>query len=126
MQTTSQDKLTIFDFSIENNGQGWYIVNDGVMGGLSEGRLIVENDMAVFKGEVSTDNNGGFTMVQNRFKAVKTSQFKAFVIKLKGDGKSYQFRVKEMGKVINLELNLINTSSIHMSINSQQVVTGKK
>jgi len=94
MQTTSQDKLTIFDFSIENNGQGWYIVNDGVMGGLSEGRLIVENDMAVFKGEVSTDNNGGFTMVQNRFKAVKTSQFKAFVIKLKGDGKSYQFRVK--------------------------------
>ena len=94
MQTTSQDKLTIFDFSNDRESQGWYIVNDGVMGGLSEGRFSVEKDMAVFKGEVSTDNNGGFTMIQNRFKAVKTESFKAFVIKLKGDGKSYQFRVK--------------------------------
>ena len=94
MQMASQDKLTIFDFSTESGVKGWYIVNDGVMGGLSEGRFSVEKDMAIFKGAVSTDNNGGFTMIQNRFKTVKTNQFNAFVLKLKGDGKSYQFRVK--------------------------------
>ena len=94
MQMASQDKLTIFDFSTESGVKGWYIVNDGVMGGLSEGRFSVEKDMAIFKGAVSADNNGGFTMIQNRFKTVKTNQFNAFVLKLKGDGKSYQFRVK--------------------------------
>jgi len=89
-----QDKLTIFDFTQENSGKGWYIVNDGVMGGLSKGEFSIENNLAVFKGEVSTDNNGGFTMIQNRFKTIVTKNFKGFVIKLKGDGKDYQFRVK--------------------------------
>lgn len=94
MQTSSQDKLSIFDFSKDIMAQGWYIVNDGVMGGLSKGSFSLDKDVAVFKGEVSTDNNGGFTMVQNRFNSIKTNSFSAFVIKLKGDGKDYQFRVK--------------------------------
>lgn len=94
MHSAVQDKLTIFDFTQENSGKGWYIVNDGVMGGLSKGEFSIENKLAVFKGEVSTDNNGGFTMIQNRFKTIVTKNFKGFVIKLKGDGKDYQFRVK--------------------------------
>ncbi len=94
MQASTQNKMTIFDFNQESSSQGWYIVNDGVMGGLSQGQFNVVKGFAVFKGEVSTDNNGGFTMVQNRFKPVVTTEFKAFVIKLKGDGKAYQFRVK--------------------------------
>ena len=94
IQSAVQDKLTIFDFAQENSGKGWYTVNDGVMGGLSKGQFSIENDLAVFRGEVSTDNNGGFTMIQNQFKTVVTKNFKGFVIKLKGDGKEYQFRVK--------------------------------
>lgn len=94
MHSTTQDMMTIFDFTQENSSKGWYIVNDGVMGGLSKGRFTVDKGLAVFKGEVSTDNNGGFTMVQNRFKTIMTKNHKAFVIKLKGDGKAYQFRVK--------------------------------
>jgi NADH dehydrogenase [ubiquinone] 1 alpha subcomplex assembly factor 1 len=94
IQSAVQDKLTIFDFAQENSAKGWYTVNDGVMGGLSKGQFSIENDLAVFRGEVSTDNNGGFTMIQNQFKTVVTKNFKGFVIKLKGDGKEYQFRVK--------------------------------
>ena len=41
MHSTSQGKMTIFDFSIENSATGWYIVNDGVMGGLSKGKFNV-------------------------------------------------------------------------------------
>ena len=82
MHSAVQDKLTIFDFTQENSGKGWYIVNDGVMGGLSKGEFSIENKLAVFKGEVSTDNNGGFTMIQNRFKTIVTKNFKGFVIKL--------------------------------------------
>lgn len=94
MQSAVQDKLNIFDFTQENSAEGWYIVNDGVMGGLSKGQFSRENDVGIFKGKVSTDNNGGFTMIQNQFKTIVTKNFKGFVIKLKGDGKDYQFRVK--------------------------------
>ena len=94
MHSTTQDMMTIFDFTQESSAKGWYIVNDGVMGGLSEGQFTTDKGLAVFKGKVSTDNNGGFTMIQNRFKTIVTSKHKAFVIKLKGDGKAYQFRVK--------------------------------
>ncbi len=94
MHSTTQEKMTIFDFTQESSAKGWYIVNDGVMGGLSEGQFTMDKGLAVFKGKVSTDNNGGFTMIQNRFKTIVTSKHKAFVIKLKGDGKAYQFRVK--------------------------------
>ncbi|MEL4454738.1 CIA30 family protein [Lutimonas vermicola] len=94
IQTSMQEKMTIFDFSQETSSSGWYVVNDGVMGGLSKGQFSRENDMAVFKGDVSTDNNGGFTMIQNQFETIKTNKFKAFTIRLKGDGKDYQFRVR--------------------------------
>lgn len=94
LHLTIQNTMMIFDFSEVGSSKGWYVVNDGVMGGLSKGSFTMENDEAVFRGEVSTDNNGGFTMIQNRFKAVPTRDFKNFVIKLKGDGKKYQFRVK--------------------------------
>ncbi|MGB5320860.1 CIA30 family protein [Lutimonas sp.] len=94
MHSTTQDKMTIFDFAKESSSEGWYVVNDGVMGGLSRGRFNIEQGLAVFKGQVSTDNNGGFTMIQNRFRTIVTENHKAFVIELKGDGKDYQFRVK--------------------------------
>jgi len=89
-----QEKITIFDFKQEGSEKGWYIVNDGVMGGLSQGQFSTQNEVGVFKGLVSTDNNGGFTMVQNRFDTLLTNKYTAFVLKLKGDGKNYQFRVK--------------------------------
>lgn len=94
IQTSMQEKMTIFDFSQETSSNGWYVVNDGVMGGLSQGQFSREKDVAIFKGNVSTDNNGGFTMIQNQFETIKTDQFTAFTIRLKGDGKDYQFRVR--------------------------------
>lgn len=94
LQTSLQEQMTIFDFKQPKSAEGWYIVNDGVMGGLSQGQFSATNELGIFQGTVSTDNNGGFTMVQNKFKPIKTDKFSAFVIKIKGDGKDYQFRVK--------------------------------
>ena len=39
--TSMQNVKTIFDFTQENDGEGWYIVNDGVMGGLSKGQFLL-------------------------------------------------------------------------------------
>lgn len=89
-----QDHKNLFDFSEEYASKGWFIINDGVMGGLSKGSFSIDDQSAVFRGNVSTENNGGFTMVANRFEAKSVDQFNKFRLRLKGDGKNYQFRVK--------------------------------
>jgi NADH dehydrogenase [ubiquinone] 1 alpha subcomplex assembly factor 1 len=93
MYSSASAQNIVFDFS-KNDDNGWRIVNDGVMGGLSEGDFQVTDMKAIFSGRVSTDNNGGFTMVRKQFSAVSISDHKSFVLSLKGDGKAYQFRVK--------------------------------
>ena len=86
---------SIFDFNADADLTNWYIVDDGVMGGLSDGRFeINEEGHGRFHGEVSTQNNGGFTMLQYYFEELAVKKFDFINVRLKGDGKQYQFRVK--------------------------------
>ena len=87
--------MTIFDFNTENNIVNWRIVDDVVMGGKSNGNFKLDsNGYAVFEGAVSLENNGGFSMVQYAFEPKEIIGFSKVKIKLKGDGKNYQFRIK--------------------------------
>lgn len=87
--------LTIHDFSVEDDLQNWYVVNDGVMGDLSQGTLqIDEAGHAEFKGEVSLENYGGFTSIRSSFQPLYVEEFTTIKLRVKGDGKNYQFRVK--------------------------------
>lgn len=65
------------------------------MGGKSNGCFTLDgNGHAVFKGCVSLDNNGGFSMVKHQFETIEVSGFTKVSLRLKGDGKTYQFRIK--------------------------------
>ena len=87
--------MTIFDFTSESNISNWKIVDDVVMGGRSDGNFEINSEgHGAFSGEVSLENNGGFSSLHYYFEAEKTDQFSKFVIRLKGDDKEYQFRVK--------------------------------
>lgn len=86
--------MTIFDFTEHKNTGGWRIINDGVMGGLSKGQILYQDNAGVFKGKVSTENNGGFTMAMLQTGRKEVQQYSKFRISIKGDGKSYQFRCK--------------------------------
>jgi NADH dehydrogenase [ubiquinone] 1 alpha subcomplex assembly factor 1 len=94
MIATINQKMTIFDFSERARAEDWQIINDGVMGGLSHGSITVSDGLGRFEGKVSTDNNGGFTMARAQFERKNVSKATAFILKLKGDGKEYQFRAK--------------------------------
>lgn len=86
----------IFDFNKDSNIKQWRIVNDGVMGGLSVGSFTLSpNGHGLFKGEISLENNGGFSSVRYRFEKLQVTEDSNITIKLKGDGKNYQFRVKD-------------------------------
>ncbi|WP_245892026.1 CIA30 family protein [Polaribacter glomeratus] len=85
----------IFDFNKKSNLQNWVIVDDVVMGGESSGSFKLNEDgFGVFQGRISLDNNGGFSSLRYRFQKIAIDDNTQIVIKLKGDGKNYQFRIK--------------------------------
>jgi hypothetical protein len=70
----------------------WRITNDGVMGGKSEGKIILNQDSVLFTGEVSRENNGGFTSTFHPVTPLATNQ-KNITIDVQGDGHIYQLRL---------------------------------
>jgi len=85
----------LFNFSAESKINQWNIVDDVVMGGRSQGRFMLSKEgHGVFYGDVSLENNGGFSSVRHDFQVMDPSGFTKFVLKVKGDGKAYQFRAK--------------------------------
>lgn len=90
-----QSPSVIFKFEPGSSTTGWQIVDDRVMGGRSQGNFSVNSEgFGVFKGLVTTENNGGFSSLRYNFDGIKTNNFEFIVLKLIGDGKSYQFRLK--------------------------------
>lgn len=83
-------------FTCNDNLNNWVIVNDGVMGGVSTSDLKVNNDCnAFFSGLVSLENNGGFASVRCFPKQnIQINNQGKIILKIKGDGKTYQFRIK--------------------------------
>jgi hypothetical protein len=91
-----QTPSLIFKFESGVSINGWRVVDDRVMGGRSQGNFEVNSEgLGVFEGYVTTENNGGFSSLRYNFDGLKTTGFSSVVLKLKGDGKPYQFRVKE-------------------------------
>ncbi|WP_372753957.1 CIA30 family protein [Labilibaculum sp.] len=87
--------MTLVEFNSSTNISDWFIVNDVIMGGKSNSDFYLNKEgNAIFKGFVSLENNGGFSMSKHPFEQTSIHQFSKIVLKLKGDGKRYQFRVK--------------------------------
>ena len=85
---------TLFQFSQDAGLDGWAIEDDAVMGGRSRGRMSV-NDAgnAVFAGDISLENGGGFSSIQYDFGPIDVSGYRTIHLGLKGDGKRYQLRI---------------------------------
>ena len=85
----------IYDFNTKANITSWKVVDDGVMGGNSLGSFKLNKDgHGVFQGNISLENNGGFSSVRYAFQKVLIKEYQKIVMTLKGDGKTYQFRIK--------------------------------
>lgn len=89
------NEIIIADFNKNTDTNSWYTTNDSVMGGISTSKLKLDEDgNGVFTGSVSTENNGGFAMVRLPIDIKITENIKHIVLKVKGDGKKYQLRLK--------------------------------
>lgn len=83
---------TIVDFGPESDP--WRNVDDSVMGGVSSSRMRVEDNAAVFEGELSLENNGGFASVRSNLLDQDLEGFEGVRLRVKGDGQKYQLRIR--------------------------------
>lgn len=101
----------IYDFNKDSSKKDWIIVDDGVMGGLSQGKFSIDEDgNGVFSGTVSLENNGGFSSIRHQFDKIQTTKDSKVLIRLKGDGKEYQFRIKDKSDVYYSYITTFETS----------------
>jgi len=85
----------LFDFNKTADVKNWIIVNDAVMGGQSISNFKLNTDgYCVFEGDISLEKNGGFSSLRYRFEKRQIKDYTKISIKLQGDGKKYQFRIK--------------------------------
>jgi monofunctional biosynthetic peptidoglycan transglycosylase len=88
------EERVLVDFRAGEEKDRWIAINDGVMGGVSLGRLVVTDSSGVFSGHVSLENNGGFASVRRQPQDHELRGAEAIRIRVKGDGKIYRFRIK--------------------------------
>jgi hypothetical protein len=85
----------IYTFTGQTKVNEWRIVNDGVMGGLSKSSLLLTDDgHGQFSGHVSLENSGGFASIQLNKSITVEEENRFIVLRVKGDKKAYEFRLK--------------------------------
>lgn len=89
-------EYTIVDFEKGVDLSRWRIVDDVVMGGRSDGNFEIDDEgHGHYYGKVSLENNGGFSSLRYRpAKAIDVGNHTHIEVRVKGDGKRYQLRVK--------------------------------
>lgn len=71
----------------------WQVINDSVMGGLSVGDTDIVKDSFIFSGDISIENNGGFSSVYRPVPRL-SKKLDAINLRIIGDGNLYQLRVR--------------------------------
>lgn len=85
---------TLFSFGGNDAAKEWQAVNDGVMGGVSDGRFkITDQKTLEFFGTLSLENNGGFASVRSRSKKLGLQPGDVLVAKIRGDGREYSLNL---------------------------------
>lgn len=94
----------LFDFDQPSDAAQWQIVNDGVMGGLSNSQASVRKldsgqSALRFTGVLSLENNGGFASVRSKPTgplpggSLGLDAGETIVLRVKGDGRRYTFNL---------------------------------
>lgn len=76
----------------------WCVVVDGVMGGKSQGTIEYTNNSIVFSGNVSLENNGGFTSIRTKEQTFDLSKYDTVIIKYRSTGQDFSFYLNRYKK----------------------------
>lgn len=86
------------DFGKNKDGAQWVVINDGVMGGLSKGVTVFNENSVIFKGVISLENNGGFTSFKSAYQSWNLSEYTTVKIRYKLRGAACAFSLENNKK----------------------------
>lgn len=89
--TGTDTRKSLFEFSAANEAAAFRPLNDTVMGGRSRSRMTeTGSGVAVFAGEVSLENNGGFASVRTQLADAQLAGMAGIALRVRGDGRTYR------------------------------------
>ena len=87
------EPVSLFDPQ-EASLRNWSCVNDGVMGGVSQSKVAIDEQQHLqWHGQVSLEKNGGFASVRHQLSGLNLQQFRGLCLLLKGDNKTYKLNL---------------------------------
>lgn len=89
----SKGELMLTDFTADSPDLGWYVQNDNVMGGRSEGGFKPAEGELIFAGSTNTDG-GGFSSIRTQAFKVDLSSHDGIRLRVKGDGRTYTWQLQ--------------------------------
>ncbi|MDJ0759043.1 MAG: CIA30 family protein [Woeseiaceae bacterium] len=81
------------DFTKETVDFGWFVVNDNVMGGRSDGGFDMDEGTLYFAGRTNT-RGGGFSSIRTRGPRLDLSDYDGVRLRVKGDGRRYTWQIR--------------------------------
>lgn len=107
LTTSVATAASVVEFD-EKKSFGWRVVDDGVMGGLSKGKLEVSDDgILKFSGKLSLENNGGFSSIRTEKTKLDLSSADGLVARVRGDGRTYQMRLGTDARFRGMEVSFM-------------------
>lgn len=85
--------MLALDFSQSSETSAWRIVNDGVMGGLSQGFISAPDGFMRFSGVINT-NGGGFSSLRRWMEPGAFDGKDKVTFKLRSDGRAYALNLR--------------------------------
>ncbi len=104
VQQAAPEVRVLTDFTSATQDLGWYVVNDNVMGGRSQGGFKGEPGGLIFAGSTNT-SGGGFSSIRTRDLRLDLSAFAGLRVHVKADGRRYTWRIttdaRSRGQVVS-------------------------
>ena len=93
LPTVPSSDLQTIQFGSEMNNP-WSPLNDGVMGGLSEGSITMNESSMSWKGQTRLENNGGFASVRAPWSHTDLRAMDQVVIRCRGNGGPFKLTLE--------------------------------
>lgn len=91
-ESRQKDNTLLTDFTPTSPDLGWYVVNDNVMGGRSDGGFNQDQGELDFTGNTNT-NGGGFSSIRTKPLQLDLSTSTGIQLRVLGDGRRYTWRL---------------------------------
>ena len=92
-ESNELDTLSLTSFNPDGDGLDWYVQNDNVMGGRSEGGFDISLGVLIFSGNTNT-NGGGFSSIRTQPLKLDLSAYTGIRVKVKADGRRYTWGIQ--------------------------------